>query len=138
MSDGAPSVPDLNPPLQPSQHASLFDEVSQLVTRSGGVGGVVQQFEEKGLGKLVSSWVSNGANSPMMGEEVLQVLGKDRVMGIAAKAGLSEAQVAAGISQILPKVIDGLTPNGTTPVHARDDLQEALGMLKSRFLGNQC
>ena len=70
-----------------------------------------------------------------MGEDVLQILGHDRVMAIAAKAGLSEAQVTSGISQILPKVVDSLTPQGAVPNHAPNELAGALGLLKSEFFG---
>ncbi len=54
---------------------------------------------------------------------------------IAAKAGLTEDQVAAGVSQLLPLVVDHLTPNGTVPNHSPTDVNAALGALKSKLLG---
>jgi uncharacterized protein YidB (DUF937 family) len=122
-------------PIPPAQNAVLFDEIGKLVAQSGGVGGMVQQFEQKGLGGLISSWVSNGPNPPIGGEQVLDVLGRDKILAIAAKAGLSEQQVTAGISQLLPKVVDSLTPQGNIPAHAPGELDGVLGMLKSRFFG---
>jgi len=124
------------PAVPPAQQATLYDEVGKLVAQSGGVGGLVTQFESQGLGGVIRGWVSNGPNPPISGEQVLGLIGRDRVMDIAAKAGLSEQQVAAGISQILPQVVDQLTPNGTVPNHAPDELSGALGMLKSRFFGS--
>ena len=122
--------------VPPAQNSVLFDEVGKLVAQSGGVGGLVQQFEQKGLGGLISGWISNGPNPPIGGEQVLDVLGRDRILALAAKAGLSEQQVTAGISQILPQVVDHLTPGGTVPPHAPGALDGALGMLKSRLFGS--
>jgi uncharacterized protein YidB (DUF937 family) len=115
-----------------SQHAALYAEVGQLVNQAGGVGGIAQQFEQKGLGGVVSSWISNGANPPITGDQVVQVIGRDRVTAIAAKAGLTEDQVAAGISKVLPVVIDHLTPNGTVPPHSPGEVNAAMGSLLNK------
>jgi uncharacterized protein YidB (DUF937 family) len=133
--DSTAAAPDPNASIPPEQHPVLLDEVGKLVTESGGVSGLAQQFEQKGLGGLMAGWISSGPNPPIGGEQVLQLLGRDRILAVAAKAGLSEAQVTAGISAILPKVINELTPNGTAPNHTPDELSGALGLLKSKFLG---
>jgi uncharacterized protein YidB (DUF937 family) len=123
------------PTPTPDQHAVLYDEIGKIVAESGGIGGLVTQFEQKGLGGLISSWVSNGPNPPIGGEQVLDVLGRDKILAIAAKAGLSEQQVTDGISKLLPEVVDSLTPGGNVPNHAPGELENALGALKSRFFG---
>ena len=142
MGDDQATVPDTSAaapattttaPLE--QHPVLIDEVSKLVSESGGVSGIAQQFEQKGLGGVMAGWISSGPNPPIGGEQVLQLLGRDKILGIAAQAGLSEQQVTAGISAILPKVINELTPNGAVPNHTPDELSGALGLLKSKFLG---
>jgi len=133
--DSSAAAPDPSAAPPPEQHPVLIDEVGKLVSESGGVAGLAQQFEQKGLGGLMAGWISSGPNPPIGGEQVLQLLGRDKVLAIAAKAGLSEQQVTAGISAILPKVVDELTPNGTVPNHAPDELASAFGLLKSKFLG---
>jgi uncharacterized protein YidB (DUF937 family) len=115
-----------------TQRAALYAEVGQLVNQSGGVGGIAQQFQQRGLGGVVASWISNGANPPITGEQVVQVLGRDKVTAIAAKAGLTEDQVAAGISILLPVVIDHLTPNGTVPPHSPGEVNAAMGALLAK------
>ena len=119
-----------------TQHAALYQEVGNLVNQAGGVGGLAQQFEQKGLGDVISGWISNGPNPAISGEQVIQVLGHDRVMAIAAKAGLTEDQVAAGVSKLLPVVVNHLTPNGTVQNQTPSELQDALGVLKSKLLGS--
>ncbi|MEI9999235.1 MAG: YidB family protein [Verrucomicrobiota bacterium] len=116
-----------------TQHAALFSEVGTLVNQSGGVGGLAQQFQQQGLGGLMSSWIGSGPNGAISGQQVVQVLGQDRVAAIAARAGLSEQQVAAGISMLLPLVINHLTPNGTTPAHSPGQVDAALGDLKNKL-----
>jgi len=119
-----------------SQHAALYDEVGKLVNQSGGVSGLAQQFEQKGLGGVMSSWISNGPNPPISGEQVLQVLGHDKIVAMAAKAGVSEQEVTDGISKLLPVVVDHLTPNGTVPGHSVPEVDSALGALKSKLFGS--
>jgi uncharacterized protein YidB (DUF937 family) len=115
------------------QHAALYTEVGSLVAQAGGVSGLTQQFQQKGLGGVISGWVSTGPNPGISGEQIVQVLGKDKITAIAAKAGISEDQVAAGISKMLPIVVDHLTPNGTVPNHAPGELDSALNLLKSKL-----
>jgi len=119
-----------------TQHAALYDEVGKLVDESGGVGGLAQNFEQKGLGGVVSGWIGTGPNPAISGAQVVQAIGQDRVTAIAARAGLSEQQVADGISKLLPLVVNHLTPNGTVPNQSSAELGSALGALKSKLLGS--
>ncbi|HEX4139651.1 MAG TPA: YidB family protein [Candidatus Methylacidiphilales bacterium] len=118
-----------------TQHAALYAEVGNLVNQAGGVSGLTQQFQQKGLGGVISGWVSNGPNPAISGEQIIDVIGKDKVAAIAAKAGLTEDQVAAGVSKLLPLVVDHLTPNGTVPPHSPADVNAALGVPKQKLLG---
>ncbi len=115
-----------------TQHAALYAEVGQLVNQAGGVSGIAQQFQQKGLGGVVASWIGTGPNPGISGEQVVQVIGKDRVSAIAAKAGLTEDQVALGLSKLLPAVIDHLTPNGTVPPHSPGEVNAAMGALLTK------
>jgi uncharacterized protein YidB (DUF937 family) len=119
-----------------TQHAALYAEVGSLVNQAGGVSGLEQQFQQKGLGGVISGWISNGPNPGISGEQIVDALGKDKITAIAAKAGLTEDQVAAGVSKLLPLVVDHLTPNGTVPPHSPTDVNAALGALKTKLLGS--
>ncbi len=78
----------------------------------GGVSGLVQMFHEKGMGGVVSSWVSNEANHPVSGEQIVNVLGQERVNALAGKIGMSPDAAAEKLAQFLPMVVNKLTPNG--------------------------
>jgi uncharacterized protein YidB (DUF937 family) len=118
-----------------TNHAALYQEIGNLVNQAGGVGGLEQTFQQKGLGGLISGWIGTGPNPPISGEQIIQVLGRDKILAIASKAGLSEDQVTNGISKMLPVVVDHLTPNGTATPHAPGEMDAALSALKSKLFG---
>jgi len=82
---------------------------------SGGLGSLVQDFQDKGLGSVVSSWVGTGPNQPITAAQVESVLGTDRVRTIAGKLGVPPGTVTTGLAMVLPHVIDKLTPEGRVP-----------------------
>ena len=47
-----------------------------IQNQPGGLQGLVQSFHDKGMGGLVSSWISSGPNPPISGDQVHQVLGR--------------------------------------------------------------
>jgi uncharacterized protein YidB (DUF937 family) len=84
----------------------------------GGLSGLVQSFHEKGLGAVAASWVSTGQNLPISADQIQQVLGSDQVKQLAAKAGISPDAAGSALSQLLPTLVDKLTPNGQMPQHS--------------------
>jgi uncharacterized protein YidB (DUF937 family) len=109
----------------------LASELLQMIqNQPGGLQGLVQSFHDKGMGGLVSSWISSGPNPPISGDQVHQVLGSDQVKALAAKAGISPDVADAAIAQILPGLVDKLTPNGSVPDHS-NVLEMASSMLKN-------
>jgi uncharacterized protein YidB (DUF937 family) len=110
--------------------------VMQMInSQPGGLSGLVQQFHDKGLGGLVSSWVGTGQNLPISADQIQHVLGSEQVKEIAAKAGISPDMVTSHLSQLLPMLIDKMTPNGQVPQGGSSILEEGMGMLKNLGLG---
>jgi uncharacterized protein YidB (DUF937 family) len=96
----------------------------------GGLGGLLQQFEQGGLGKLAASWVGTGENLPISADQLQSVLGSDMVAQFAQSLGLSQGDAANQLSSLLPQVVDRMTPNGELPgAVGLDDL----GGLLERF-----
>lgn len=108
----------------------LLNAVMGLIAdkQAGGISGLVQQFAGKGLGDIVNSWVGTGQNLPITPEQIKQGLGVDTIKQLAAKAGLSTDQVTAHLSEVLPNVVDKLTPNGKIPTG--DVMAQGLDILK--------
>jgi uncharacterized protein YidB (DUF937 family) len=101
-----------------------------IQNQPGGLQGLVQSFHDKGLGGVVSSWVSTGPNPPISADQVHQVLGSDQMKALAAKAGINPDMAGSAIAQLLPGLVDKLTPNGAVPDHS-NVLEMAAGMLKN-------
>ena len=109
----------------------LIDVVMQLINNQpGGLGGLVQSFQQGGLGEIVNSWVSTGQNLPISAEQLQSVLGGGRLQDIAAQLGVSPQQAAGSLADLLPQVVDKLTPNGQVPEGGGDLLAQGLDMLK--------
>ena len=104
--------------------------LQMIQNQPGGLSGLVQSFHDKGLGGLVSAWISTGPNPPMTGDQVHQALGSEKVKELAAAAGISPDMANSAIAQMLPGIIDKLTPNGQVPEHS-SVMDMASGLLKS-------
>ena len=92
--------------------------LQMINNQPGGVAGLVQSFHEKGLGEVASSWVGNGQNLPISADQIQQVLGSEQVKQLAAKAGISPDVAGSSLAQLLPTLIDKLTPNGQVQQHS--------------------
>lgn len=84
----------------------------------GGLSGLMQKFESAGLGHLMQGWVSTGPNPPVTGDQLQTALGSERIAEVAQKLGLSQSDVMAHLSALLPQVVDKLTPGGKLPQQA--------------------
>jgi uncharacterized protein YidB (DUF937 family) len=74
--------------------------------------------------------VSTGTNLPISAQQVQAVLGSEQVQAIAAKLGISPEEASGHLAQVLPQVIDKLTPGGNVPEGGA--LGSLLGMLQQR------
>jgi len=84
----------------------------------GGLGGLVDKLQKGGLGGLVNSWVGPGQNQPVSPNQLGPALGPDVMKTLAQRSGLSEEELTRQLSQVLPGLVDKLTPNGRLPTLA--------------------
>jgi uncharacterized protein YidB (DUF937 family) len=80
-----------------------------------GLGGLIKQFQQKGLGDVVDSWVSTGKNKNVGPDQISVALGGDVVDDLSRRTGLTRDQVVAELARMLPNVVDNLTPDGRLP-----------------------
>ncbi|NUZ04773.1 YidB family protein [Piscinibacter koreensis] len=81
----------------------------------GGLGGLLEQFTQRGYGRQASSWVGTGENEPIPPEAVDNVFGRDQLAQIASQAGVGEDEARSGLAELLPHVVDRMTPEGRLP-----------------------
>jgi len=108
------------PGLQTAQLAGLAQALlamlgGQQAGQQAGLGGLLQGFQRAGLEGVVRSWISTGQNQPISGNQLRDALGGDRVDALARQAGLSPDQGLGALTQLLPSLIDQLTPDGQEP-----------------------
>jgi uncharacterized protein YidB (DUF937 family) len=84
----------------------------------GGLGGLLDQLTKAGHGATASSWVGPGQNAPIQPPQLGSALGQTTVSDLARQAGMSEQELLAQLSRVLPGVVDRLTPDGRVPTQA--------------------
>jgi len=98
----------------------------------GGLQQLISSFQSNGLGDVVGSWLSPGANKPVTPEQVGQALGGERLGQLSQQTGLDAGALTSQLSKLLPDLVDKLTPNGNVPDQGA--LQDELGgLLKGLF-----
>jgi uncharacterized protein YidB (DUF937 family) len=95
--------------------AGMVSVVNSIIEKHGGLQGVVSEFEKNGLGATVKSWVGTGPNQQISPDEVHKVLGPDLLQQLSDKSGMSVPELTQKLSQVLPRAVDTLTPNGAIP-----------------------
>ena len=106
----------------------------------GGIGGLAQVFQQKGLGDMMNQWISTGPNPPMTADQAHSVFGTAQITEIAQKLGINPQMAAGAIAAVLPVIIDHMTPQGTIPppqqqqASAGSLLEQGLGLLRGSGL----
>jgi uncharacterized protein YidB (DUF937 family) len=107
--------------------------VMQLVnTYPGGLPGLLQAFNQSGLGQQAQSWVSTGQNLPISPDQITAALGGGQLQSLARQLGMNQDQAAGGLADLLPQVVDHLTPNGAVQ---GDVVEQGLSLLRSKLMG---
>ena len=96
---------------------------------NGGLEKILGKMRAQGLTSQADSWVGDGGNESISGEQAKEILGSDQVAKIAEQTGLPEGQAADLVAEALPEVIDKVSPQGSEPL--ADEVGKALDSLKS-------
>ena len=113
--------------------AMLLPFAMQWVQRNGGLGAVLDRFKQKGYRQQADSWVSTGANQSLQAEAVDNVIGRDELSRLARQLGVPEQEVADGLAEILPEMVDQLSPEGQVPPEADDALDGGLSEIEKEL-----
>ena len=113
--------------------AMLLPFAMRWVQRNGGVGGVIERFSQKGYDQQVRSWLSTGANSPLQVDAIDNVVGREDLSTLARQLGVQESEVSSGLAEILPEVVNQLSPEGTLPPEADEALDAGVATLEAEL-----
>ena len=84
----------------------------------GGLGGLLQSFQQNGHGDIINTWIGPGQNQPITPDQLHQALGPQAVDNLSRLTGVPAADLISELSRVLPGVIDRLTPQGRMPNQA--------------------
>ena len=108
----------------------LLPLAMQWVQRSGGIGAVLQRFQNKGYSQQAASWVSTGANEELPPQAVSDVVGTQELSQLSQQLGVSQEEVSSSMAQILPEMVNQLTPDGGMPDDGDDVLDRGRSILE--------
>lgn len=117
---------------QVQQQGGVGAVLGQLLANDGeggGLRGLVEKFNEAGLGEVVGSWIGKGENLPVSADQLKEVLGSDLLGKLAGQLGVDPAQASGQLAELLPGLVDKLTPQGVAPENGLGNAGELLGML---------
>ena len=93
----------------------LIGVVMTLINQAGGLQGLLAKLQAGGLGEATQSWVGTGANRPVSPDQLGGALGPDLMEMIARQMGGNSQQASSTMADLLPELIDRLTPQGQVP-----------------------
>ena len=82
---------------------------------SGGLGELVDRFQQSGHGETAESWVGTGPNKPVTPTQLEQAIGPEVLETLSKQTGLSREELLARLSRELPDAVDKYTPQGRLP-----------------------
>ena len=109
----------------------ILAAVMGMLQQQGGLSAVLGKLQSSGLSAHTASWVSTGTNMAVSGDQLHQALGADALGDLAARLGISTHQAGGVLSQVLPELVNHVTPNGSLPDNHGDMLSQGLAVLRS-------
>ncbi len=97
--------------------------------QSGGLGGLLDLFKQKGLASIASTWLGGGKGLPLgiNPRQLENVIGGALVKEIASKTGLGSGPISGALAFMLPKIVRALTPDGVIPAGIPAAIGQYLG-----------
>jgi len=112
------------------EQGGLANIAMEALNKNGGLGGILEMFQQKGMADHAASWVGKGDNLPLSIDQLSNVFGDGMLADLAGKAGMTPDILSGQLADKLPGLIDQLTPDGEVNDNSADLLATVLGMLK--------
>ena len=116
--------------------AALMPMVLSWIQRNGGLSGALSKITGMGGEQQARSWMSNQEiNDNLDPNEINQLFDDNEIQQVAAQTGANETEVRQGLAELLPEVMNQLTPNGNLDheAEANQEIEQIIGQLSSRL-----
>ena len=117
--------------------ALLLPYAMQWVERNGGVRAVLKRFRDKGYGQQAGSWVAPGDNQEIDEHAIDEVVGPNELSRMSQQLGVAPEEVRQGFVEILPEMVNQLTPEGEVPPEADEVLHESIPLIEQELKSAQ-
>lgn len=115
---------------------ALLPIVLGFIQSNGGLSGVLAKFSGNGLDSKAQSWVNiDTDNDGLDAQDIMGLFGQDTINQACQQTGASQDQVCQGIAELLPQVVNDLTPQGNlqNEQEANNEISEILAQLQKAF-----
>lgn len=99
---------------QKGASTGLLDGVMDLL-KGDGLSNILSGLKNSGLEEIVSSWISTGQNNAISIDQIKNALGNEKLEALAARAGIPVEQSSKLLKEMLPEIVDRLSPDGKLP-----------------------
>jgi uncharacterized protein YidB (DUF937 family) len=106
---------------------AMLNPKDPTVGGGSGLSDIVAGFNRSGLGDVMASWIGGGPNKPVDPSALKDVLGSDVLSQFAKQAGIGHGDASSVLAQILPEIVNHMTPQGRVPTG--NALEGAIGSL---------
>ena len=115
----------------------LLQAALLLLQQNGGLEGVLGRFRQGGLGQQADSWVGTGQNMNISPNELQQIFGSSTLRDLASQLGLPQEQTGSTMAQVLPELINQITPQNQVPTNDDKEITKGLSVLTNPELLHQ-
>ena len=116
--------------------AALMPMVLSWIKRNGGLSGALSKITGMGYEKQARSWLSNNEpNDNLDPNDINRLFDDSEIQQVAAHTGANETEVRQGLAELLPEVVNQLTPNGNldNEPEANEEIDQIISQLSSRL-----
>nr|WP_317199101.1 YidB family protein [uncultured Psychrobacter sp.] len=116
--------------------AALMPMVLSWIKRNGGLSGALSKITGMGHEQQARSWMSNSEpNDNLDPNEIDRLFDSSEIQQVAASTGANETEVRQGLAELLPEVMNQLTPHGNLDdeTEANQEIDQIIGQLSNRL-----
>lgn len=77
------------------------------------IGSLLGKMQGGGMADVAQSWLGDGDNNPVEGNQITEMFGADKISEFASKLGLSEEEAVGGLQDALPQIVDKASSGGS-------------------------
>ena len=107
----------------------LLQIALSMLQQNGGLPEVINKFRQGGLSQQADSWVGTGQNMNISADQLEQVFGSSTINDLASRVGMPADQAGSAVAQMLPEIINRLTPQGQVPENSNEEISQGLSAL---------